>query len=255
MTLKLLRRVVNANRLPSAKLSLGSIQFVHDLLLVAFVLFAWLSATIGFSLLIESIWHSQGQVLLRNTILPLALAHATTWLIIWKIFTSKGKANSYAQAGFINFSQTRYLMMLLSGMLTHFLLAFGLAFLPLPPPPISPIKQLIEQGGLSIIAVFVMTVAMAPLLEETLFRGLLQSTLRKKISPLPTMIIVSLIFTIPHTLSFGLYWPALVIIMIASLILCYLRERYQSLWYPIFFHAGFNLLSFLLLLANKSINT
>ncbi len=158
--------------------------------------------------------------------------------------------------GFINFRRTSA-WLILAGMAVHLLLSLLLVgmtyFLPLPLPPINPIKQLMEQGLLETILVALAVVLMAPLLEETLFRGLLQGSLRSRFSFPLTVVLVSLIFAILHILSFGLYWPAIIVIFVASLILCYLRERHKSLWSPIFFHAGFNLLAFLILLVNKFI--
>lgn len=74
-----------------------------------------------------------------------------------------------------------------------------------------------------------------PVMEELLFRGLIQSTARSYInSPWLAILITSFIFALMHPV---LHWPA---IFVLSMALGYSYERSGSLFRPIFIHIFFN---------------
>jgi membrane protease YdiL (CAAX protease family) len=89
------------------------------------------------------------------------------------------------------------------------------------------------------ILIFVVTVIVVPMLEEMLFRGLLQTTIRSflriKQSAWVAIIATSVFFVSMHIdMS---HWPALFIL---SMALGYSYEKSNSLFRPIFIHALFN---------------
>ncbi len=74
-----------------------------------------------------------------------------------------------------------------------------------------------------------------PVLEELLFRGLIQSTARSYVnSPWLAILITSFIFVLMHPV---LHWPA---IFVLSMAMGYSYERSGSLFRPIFIHIFFN---------------
>jgi membrane protease YdiL (CAAX protease family) len=88
-------------------------------------------------------------------------------------------------------------------------------------------------------------VVFAPLIEETLFRGFLQSYLRRYLSPAFSIAIASLGFTSFHFSAdqgFGNF-PILGSLFLLGCFLGFLYERQQSLFAPILLHAVFNALS------------
>jgi membrane protease YdiL (CAAX protease family) len=91
-------------------------------------------------------------------------------------------------------------------------------------------------AALLIISVFVAAVLIAPIIEELLFRGLLQSTLRSLgYGPWVSIAIGSFFFILFHAAPS--HWPALFVL---SMSLGYSYERSGSLLRPIFIHAIFN---------------
>ena len=81
-------------------------------------------------------------------------------------------------------------------------------------------------------------VVLAPLAEEVLFRGLLQSMLRTHFGhPWPAVIVASLMFASVHATAEPQGVPALFVL---SLALGYNYERTGRLWSPIVLHAVFN---------------
>ena len=94
-------------------------------------------------------------------------------------------------------------------------------------------------AGLELIWVFLGLVILPPLAEEVLFRGFIFKGIRSRLSFVPTALIVSLLFALAHgQLNVGLDVFAL------SLVLCYLREKSNSLWPGILLHALKNAVAF-----------
>lgn len=104
-------------------------------------------------------------------------------------------------------------------------------------------------SGLPLVLVFISLVILPPLVEEALFRGFLYGGLRGKLKFLPSALITSVLFALPHTLGndpgSSLLWIAGVDTFILSLVLVYLREKTGSLWPGIFLHMLKNGLAFL----------
>lgn len=80
------------------------------------------------------------------------------------------------------------------------------------------------------------TVGFAPVFEELLFRGMLQTTLRGYLSrPWPAIVITAIPFALAHPSM--MHWPAMLILGCAF---GYAYEKSGSLLRAIFFHAMFN---------------
>jgi membrane protease YdiL (CAAX protease family) len=92
------------------------------------------------------------------------------------------------------------------------------------------------------VLVFLMLVVLVPFVEEVLFRGFLFKGVRSGYPFWVTAIVVSVLFAVAHgQLDVGLDVFAL------SLVLCYLREKTNSLWPGIMLHATKNAIAFILL--------
>lgn len=108
-----------------------------------------------------------------------------------------------------------------------------------------------------LVMTFASLVILPPLAEEIIFRGFLFTSLRAKFRLRYTVIITSVLFGLAH-LQFGsdapLLWVAAIDTFVLSCFLCYLRERTNSLWPPIFLHAIKNAVAFMLLFGPRFIN-
>jgi membrane protease YdiL (CAAX protease family) len=99
----------------------------------------------------------------------------------------------------------------------------------------------IAPHGLELIPAFIVLVIVVPVVEETIFRGFLFGAYRRKFGFLIGTLLVSLVFAAVHTpLNVQLDVFAL------SLVLCYLREKTDSLWPSIMLHILKNLVAFVL---------
>lgn len=86
------------------------------------------------------------------------------------------------------------------------------------------------------ISVAVVAVLAAPLVEELLFRGLIQTLIRSYVGgPWISIFLTSIFFAIIHDKM--THWPALFVLSVA---MGYVYEKSGSLWQSIFIHALFN---------------
>jgi membrane protease YdiL (CAAX protease family) len=98
------------------------------------------------------------------------------------------------------------------------------------------LQAMAEYGWLWRSVVIASAVVFAPLAEEVLYRGMVQSTLRKYLGqPWPAILATSVFFAISH--GQPLHWPVLFIL---SVVLGYNYERTGRLWPAIVLHAAFN---------------
>ena len=109
--------------------------------------------------------------------------------------------------------------------------------------------------GSGLIPVFVSLVILPPIMEELLMRGFLFSGLRRRLSFLPSAIIVSVLFGLAHMsqVESGVFISGVIGFSVLSLMLCWLRERTGSLWPSIGVHMLQNGFAFYFLYIAKDI--
>lgn len=105
-------------------------------------------------------------------------------------------------------------------------------------------------GGGALVLTFLSLVVLPPVVEETVFRGFVFTGLRNKLKPIGAALITSALFATAH-LQFGsgqpLLWVAALDTFTLSLVLCYLRQKTDSLWPGILLHALKNCIAFVAL--------
>jgi membrane protease YdiL (CAAX protease family) len=84
---------------------------------------------------------------------------------------------------------------------------------------------------IGVVVLMVVAVLIAPIVEEILFRGYIQGTLEKYISPTLSLLITALIFSLSH-FQFVVVIP----LFILGLLLGALRNHTRSISVPIMFH-------------------
>ncbi|MFM7554397.1 MAG: lysostaphin resistance A-like protein, partial [Verrucomicrobiota bacterium] len=86
-----------------------------------------------------------------------------------------------------------------------------------------------------------------PLIEEVVFRGLLQDWVGRRLPLSRTILLVSLVFGLIHGLDY------LIPIAFMGVLLAWLRVRYRSLWPPVLLHAMNNTLISVVLYLNPEL--
>lgn len=112
------------------------------------------------------------------------------------------------------------------------------------------LEQLVKDPSIGfIIQVIISAVIMAPLMEELIFRGVLQTCLVSLLGGRrwPALLIAAGIFSVTHAAITP--WQDLVPLFVLGLVFGYLYERTGSLLTPILCHAGFNAFNVAIVLA------
>lgn len=116
----------------------------------------------------------------------------------------------------------------------------------LPVPKQMPIDQMFRNySGVWVMAVF--GVAIAPVVEELFFRGLLFPAMARRIGLFSGIVLTSLAFALLHASQLGKAWGPLLILFIVGLTLTIVRSRAKSVAASFLVHAGYNLCLFTLL--------
>lgn len=90
----------------------------------------------------------------------------------------------------------------------------------------------------SIFVQILSTCICAPLVEESLFRGLLYKRMRTRLKMIPSILISAAIFGIIHGNLVQFIYAFFI-----GVILAFVYEKFKTIWAPIILHAGANLLS------------
>lgn len=125
-----------------------------------------------------------------------------------------------------------------------------------PPPEVAHelLEQMArEQNHLDFVLMLLMAVVAAPVLEEILFRGLIQTALLNELGTeyRRTIILATAVFFGGMHAS-AAAWQTLPALAVFGVILGWLYERTGSLWPPILVHAAFNVLNVLMVMAGTS---
>ena len=145
----------------------------------------------------------------------------------------------------------KFITSVLMGISAHYVLSFILSFLLLliMPELANPnTDAIISEANNNTAQTLVFTVLLAPIIEETIFRGALFGTIRKKHRIL-AYIITTIVFSIYHLWSFffisysNALWLYLLQYVPITVILCLTYEKVGTLWSPILIHAVINFIS------------
>ncbi len=175
--------------------------------------------------------------------LPLVFlgSHALSWAAVYCLIRFRPGRRFGDMLALHPVAAGRLTRTFLAGMAMQWALLAVMVFFPPPADLEISLERFFRLGWAAKTSILLMAGAMAPLLEEVIFRGLLLSGLRRHLRFVPAALIVTALFTGLHTSEVGLYPPALAGIFLCGFALAWLREKRGSLWPPILFHMGFNL--------------
>ena len=178
--------------------------------------------------------------------LVVALSHSVGWVALIAVIVWRHRMSLVEGLVFRGMGGFRALLVAGGGMLFYLVGILALTAIKSPEGVQTDTERFLALGGWAVVVMLAAAVVMAPLLEEAIFRGLLQPALKRRLGFPGTAVLVSLIFSAGHALQYLEYLPALGLIFGCSLVLCWLREAADSLWPPVLFHLGFNLAAILL---------
>lgn len=163
------------------------------------------------------------------------IGFAYTLILCWRFLHAGFNAAIDRIGSFLIAIASTYLLeMALSLILSNLLILFNAV--ELSSPNNEAIESMAPEGWNKLVA---MTVFMAPIVEEVLFRGLVFGGLRRR-SRLLAWIVSALVFSLYHVWQYAIYSPAAllsaVLYLPASLAFNWCYERSGSIWAPIIYH-------------------
>jgi len=109
------------------------------------------------------------------------------------------------------------------------------------PRALGPLASLAQSGGWARAAWALLAFAVAPPVEELVFRGALYAGLARAGRPLVAAVVTTVVFVGLHAAEIGRYWPAWVAIGLLGALALRVRVRTGSLLPAIILHASYNL--------------
>lgn len=103
-----------------------------------------------------------------------------------------------------------------------------------------PLTELARSGPLGHAVWVLLAVAMAPLVEEVLFRGYAYLGARRKMGSAGAGAAVTVVFVLMHVGETGAYWPAMAGIGTLAILLVVIMQRTDNLTHCIACHVGYN---------------
>lgn len=195
-------------------------------------------------------WVMSPNILLLQLVSTM-MAHALTLAICWAVVTKMGSRPFGASLGWSWGGHRVWYWVVFSGctllgiqILTQVLIRFL-------PERESPFDQLLKSSQQVRIAVAILAVCTAPIVEEVVYRGLLFSALRKRIGVIATVIIVTATFAGVHVFQNLGAWVSISGLAFLSLVLTTVRARTKSVLPCVFIHTLNNAFASLVILINK----
>ncbi|MFY9572229.1 MAG: CPBP family intramembrane glutamic endopeptidase [Blastocatellia bacterium] len=122
----------------------------------------------------------------------------------------------------------------------------------LPQSEENPFTELLKSSQQVRVAMAVLATFSAPLVEETVYRGVLFSGLRKKLGMVTTVVIVTVMFAGVHVLQYLGAWVSVAGLTLLSLALTIIRAKTKSILPCVLIHTANNAFFSVLILLNRA---
>lgn len=191
--------------------------------------------------------------LLLVQVLSTIVAHAITIAICWAVVTQLGKRRFWASLGW-NWAghSLLYWLAFSACVIVGLLLVSQLLARVLPQSEENSFTELLKSSKQVRIAVAVLATFTAPLVEETVYRGILYSGLRRSFGLNATVLLVTLMFAGVHVLQYLGAWVSIAGLTLLSLALTIIRARTRSVLPCVAIHTVNNAFFSVLILLNKA---
>jgi len=195
-------------------------------------------------------WVMSPNILLLQ-IVSTIVAHALTLAICWAVVTKMGSRPFRASLGWTWGGHRIWYWVVFSGCTLLGIQILSQVLIRFLPERESPFDQLLKSSQQVRIAVAILAVFTAPIVEEVVYRGLLFSALRKRIGVIATVIIVTATFAGVHVFQNRGAWVSISGLAFLSLALTMVRARTKSVLPCVFIHTLNNAFASVVILINK----
>jgi len=112
--------------------------------------------------------------------------------------------------------------------------------IPVPHGAAGPLAQMAARGGATRATWAFVAVALAPITEEVLFRGLMFKGFRESWGTIPAAIIVTFFFWGSHLTEVVHYWPAALAVLMLAVLTMIIRVKSRSVLSAVVVHTSYN---------------
>jgi membrane protease YdiL (CAAX protease family) len=191
--------------------------------------------------------------LLLVAVLSTIVAHAITIGICWAVVTKLGKRQFWASLGWNWAGHSFWYWLVFSAcVIVALLMATQLLSRFLPQSEENSFTELLRSSRSVRIAIAFLATFTAPLVEETVYRGILFASLRKNLGAVATVVVVTVMFAGVHVLQYQGAWVSIAGLTLLSLVLTVIRARTKSILPSVLIHTLNNAFFSVLILLNKA---
>ena len=191
--------------------------------------------------------------LLLVQVLSTIVAHALTIAFCWAVVTRAGRRPFWESLGWGWAGHSVWYWILFSAVIiVALVLATQLLSRVLPQSEENSFTELLKSSMRVRVAIAVLATFTAPLVEETVYRGVLFSSLRRSLGLVGTVVLVTVMFTGVHVLQYMGAWVTIAGLCLLSLVLTLIRARTKSVLPCVLIHTVNNAFFAVLVLFNKA---
>jgi membrane protease YdiL (CAAX protease family) len=195
-------------------------------------------------------WVTSPNILLLQ-IVSTIVAHAITLAICWAVVTRLGSRPFWASLGWNWGGHRVWYWIAFSACILLAIQILSQFLVRVLPEKESPFDQLLKSSQQVRIAVAILAVFTAPLVEEVIYRGMLFSSLRNRIGLMATVIVVTATFAGVHVFQNRGAWVSISGLTVLSLALTMVRARTKSVLPCVFIHTLNNAVASVVILMSK----
>jgi membrane protease YdiL (CAAX protease family) len=196
-------------------------------------------------------WALSPNILLLQIVATM-VAHAITMAMFWAVVTRLGSRPFWASLGWSWGGHRVWYWVVLSICILLAIQIISQILTRFLPQEESPFDQMLKSSRQVRIAVAFLAVFTAPLVEEVVYRGVLFSSLRKRIGLVATVLVVTVMFAGVHVFQNRGAWVSIAGLAFLSLVLTIVRARTRSLLPCVFIHTLNNAFASVIIVLNKA---
>lgn len=181
------------------------------------------------------------RLIIQSSLLPVALASALLTLVLVYASVTVLSGRPFRDTLGLEPLSRASMSFAMSGALVAVASVLGMAFFPPPDDlPMGPMSELARSGTFGHLVWALLAVAVAPIVEEILFRGYAYLGAREQLGAVRAGTAVTILFVALHLNETGGWWPATLGIAAISVLLALIMQRTGNLTHCIACHAGYN---------------
>lgn len=191
--------------------------------------------------------------LLLLQVLSTIVAHAITIAVCWAVVTRLGKRPFWQSLGWSWAGRSVWYWVVFSACVIVALLIIDVGLVRvLPQSEENAFSELIKSSQRVRIGIAVLATFTAPIVEETVYRGVLFASVRRHLGLIATVVVITLLFAGVHVLQYWGAWVSVAGLTLLSLALTVVRARTKSILPCVVIHTLNNAFFSVLIVLNKA---